>query len=152
MAATQAAIWQKFFPKMDFSEFSYPSDYLNASEVAKTVHPITDLGHLSGLTDANTKDEQKAEMVEHCKVIMDWLLTQAVPDDLKVEDYQYSIEKNEYDLYTLTVATTFNREVIAGEIIKMQLLAGKQETDMVELPSGTEQFSITLEDLTEDEL
>jgi len=152
MAATQAAIWQKFFPTMDFSEFSYPSDYLNASEVAKTVHPITDLGHLSGLTDANTKDEQKAEMVEHCKVIMDWLLAQAVPDDLKVEDYQYSIEKNEYDLYTLTVDTTFNRKVIAGEIIKMQLLAGKQETDMVELPSGTEQFSITLEDLTEDEL
>lgn len=140
MAATQAALWQLLVPTMSFNEFAASDTF--ASEELKdiTINTATNAGHLDSTLDA------------HCEAIRDWLLTQIVPDDLEVESYGYDVQMDEYDLYSLTVDGTFNRSIISGEIVSLQMVAGSQKTEAQALAAGEDTFTIELTGLTQKEL
>ena len=140
MAAAQGAIWQLMNPSMSsFSTFTYGG--FQDDLLANMVNPLQE----TGCTDKNDVDE-------HCEAIMRWLMQQSVPGDLRVEKYDYTVEKDEYELYSLTVAAEFNRAVIAGEKVSMQLTAGEQSSECMELSAGVSDFTVNLSGLTEKEL
>ncbi|MBQ9924552.1 MAG: Cna B-type domain-containing protein, partial [Clostridia bacterium] len=147
MAATQAAIWQLTMPGMQFNSFYViDTDNLSDEETAEwqglidlTIHKETKVGH-------------KTEYSDHCLAIRNWLMKQVVPDDLAVASYDYTVEQQDYELYKLTVEADFNRPIIAGEVVTLQLVAGTQETEETTLAAGTEAFTLELSGLTEEEL
>ncbi len=143
IGAAQAAIWYLLNPGMeatftDFKKYKLDSDLQS-----------TTIRWRDAATHATTNET--ADL--HCGAIMEWLLKQSAPVELGIENYTYSVTQDEtYGLYDLKVDAVLNREVIAGEIVSLQMVAGALATEQTTLEAGTTAFSLELKGLTRDEL
>ncbi len=142
MSATQAAIWSLVDSSAKYNNFSTISTDGTARS-SKYVNPFQ-AGYY-GHGDDKTLDE-------HCNEIKNWLLKQTIPEQLAVSSYDYEITETEYGTYNLTVDAEFNRSVISGEIVSVQLVAGDNASDMTVLNAGDPAFRVSLADITEEEL
>lgn len=144
MSAVQAAIWSLVDSSSQYEKFSEINTDV-AADNDKYVHPFQAgyAGHL--LTD-------KSNMSAHCNAIKNWLLKQTAAEAIAVSSHNYEITEGEYGTYNLTVNVQLNRAVIAGEQVSLQLLAGECASDEIVVQTGESSFTVSVNNVTEEEL
>jgi len=140
IAAVQAALWELIDASQNYSS------YTGRTIIAGSSY------YVNPFPEGTATHEAGAELTAHCNAVKEWLLTKIVPKKLAAASYTYGIEEGEYGTYNLTVYTQLNRQTLANEYVTMQLKAGSLETEAVILPAGTQEYSLTIENITEREL
>lgn len=103
-------------------------------------NPLKKIGHTN-----NT------EINSHVKAIRDWLIKQRMPEPLAVADYTYTVTPNGEN-YDLEITIKLNRAILDREEAQTQLKVGKKYSDVKVLSTGTEEFTLEMEGLTEAEI
>ena len=125
ISGTQTTASQATFP-------SYNADALN---------PLSDVGH----TDSTT-------IQSHVKAIRDWLVTQRAPGDLTVADDKSIITKNADGTYDVETTVTLDRPLEEKEHLFVEFIAGENASSYDVTGDGAQEFVVSLNGLTEEEL
>jgi len=143
MTAVQTAIWSTVSPTIPYDTFNTISVDATATS-GKYINPFQ-----AGYSGHFSNEEQ---LDEHVITIRNWLLGLSEPAELSVTGYDYEVSENTNGTYSLTVNAAFNRAIIAGEIVSMEMNAGNYKTSEVVLDAGDTAFSVSMTNLTEEEL
>jgi len=137
IAAAQWAIWDTTNAAGTFSKASGAS----FGNYSKIWNPLSNVGHTNSST-----------INSHVKAIRDWLVKQRMPEPLAVADYSYTVTPTADGIYDLQITIELNRGVLDRETAKTQLKVGKKLSDVKVLTTGTVEFTLEMDGLTEAEI
>ena len=137
LSAVQTVIWQKLHPDEVFNLYQPSEGWTDETIQRQTINPVTVANH-----------SENDVYVAHCEAISSWLMAQSVAEELTAT-YKYITEKDDNNLYTLTVQISLNRPVTEAETVTSCLSAG-EITD--EQPVDADTATLVLTGLTADQL
>lgn len=145
IAAAQWAVWDATRlsgVQTEATEAYFPVDPDTGDTYNRfALNPLTNVGH----TDAET-------VQSHIKAIRDWLIMQQAPGDLEIANHTSTITQNEDGTYNVQTLVKLDRALEEKEKLSVTFSSGDHVQEISVTEAGLDEFTVSLEGLTQEEV